>query len=410
MKKNVMRILSLVMVVVMMVTAFAGCGESEVVRPTAVEVKTDLQDVYFEFTYGELKEVLPADKLATLFENTNSKTDDKTVKLSYYEIISKYGSDDMKDVLPKVLALISPEEWAQFTGNQQGILDYFNTKINEIKTTGVARVSYYENFWINHGGSEGKDENGETTYDNVKVFFRDTEGNLLNNQPELRAAFRLYADMSLKNIGNYLMNISNEEKYKVEEDDEDKLVATAFNEDLTNIIYPLGERTASTLTLSDLYTTTDAKTGLVTYPIYTSVVPTLIHDLDDKGNNAEDEDGEYIFIPSELYRTICIMVKPEEASVKKAFSIREKEAILKHFDVAKEYMTVNSFEIAFAPCKIMAGFNAVNDQMTYATYEKNMIITANVTFTGALAEYGNVIVEFPCTSSLTYNFGWEVKE
>ena len=406
MKKNVMRIISLVLVVVMMVTAFAGCG-SEVVRPTAVTVKTDLQDVNFEFTYGELKKVLPADKLAVLFENTNSKTDDKIVKISYYELISKFGGEEyFKDIL----ALVSDEEWAQFTGNQQGILDYFNTKINEIKTTGVARVSYSENFWINHGGSEGKDENGETTYDNVKVFFRDTEGNLLDNQPELRAAFRLYADMALKNIGGYLMNISNEEKYKVDEDDKDKLVATDFNEDLTNIIYPLGEKSASTLALTDLYTETDAKTGVVTYPIYTSVVPTLVHDLDEKGNNAEDEDGEYIFVPSEIYRTICIMVKPEEASVTKAFSIREKDAILKHFDVAKDYMTVNSFDIAFAPCKIMAGFNAVNDQMTYATYEKNMVITANVTFTGALAEYGTVVVEFPCTSSLTYNFGWEVKE
>ena len=406
MKKNVMRILSLVLVVVMMTTAFTGCG-SEVVRPTAVTVKTDLQDVNFEFTYGELKKVLPADKLAVLFENTNSKTDDKIVKISYYELVSKFGGEEyFKDIL----ALVSDEEWAQFTGNQQGILDYFNTKINEIKTTGVARVSYSENFWINHGGSEGKDENGETTYDNVKVFFRDTEGNLLDNQPELRAAFRLYADMALKNIGGYLMNISNEEKYKVDEDDKDKLVATDFNEDLTNIIYPLGEKSASTLALTDLYTETDAKTGVVTYPIYTSVVPTLVHDLDEKGNNAEDEDGEYIFVPSEIYRTICIMVKPEEASVTKAFSIREKDAILKHFDVAKDYMTVNSFDIAFAPCKIMAGFNAVNDQMTYATYEKNMVITANVTFTGALAEYGTVVVEFPCTSSLTYNFGWEVKE
>ena len=206
------------------------------------------------------------------------------------------------------------------------------------------------------------------------------------------------------------MNISNEEKYQVKEGDEDDLVATDFNEDLTNIIYPLGEKSASTLALTDLYTETDAKTGVVTYPIYTSVVPTLVHDLDEKGNNAEDEDGEYIFVPSEIYRTICIMVKPEEASVTKAFSIREKDAILKHFDVAKDYMTVNSFDIAFAPCKIMAGFNAVNDQMTYATYEKNMVITANVTFTGALAEYGTVVVEFPCTSSLTYNFGWEVKE
>ena len=406
MKKNVIRIISLVLVVVMMTTAFAGCG-SEVVRPTAVTVKTDLQDVYFDFTYGELKEVLPADKLAVLYENINSKTDDKIIKLSYYELVSKFGGEEyFKDIL----ALISDEQWTQFTGNQQGVLDYFNEKINEIKTTGVARVSYYENFWINHGGSEGKNEDGSTNYDDVKVFFRDTEGNLLDNQPELRAAFRLYADMALKNIGNYLMNISNEEKYQVDEDDEEKLVATDFNEDLTNIIYPLGQKNASTLALSDLYTTTDKETGVVTYPIYTSVVPTLVHDLDEKGNNAEDEEGEYIFVPSEFYRTICIMVKPEEASVKKAFTVREKDGILEQFKVAENYMTVNSFEIAFTPCKIMAGFNAVNDQMTYATYEKNMIITANVTFTGALAEYGTVVVEFPCTSSLTYNFGWKTTE
>ena len=406
MKKNVMRIVSLVLVVVLMTTAFAGCG-SEVTRPTPVTVKTDLQDVYFEFTYGELKKVLPGDKLAILFENTNTKTDDKTVKLSYYELVSKFGSEEyFKDIL----ALASNEEWAQFTGNQQGILDYFNEKINEIKTTGVARVSYYENFWINHGGSEGKEEDGSISYKNVTVYFRDTEGNLLDNQPELRAAFRLYADMALKDIGGYLMNISNEEKYQVKEGDEEKLVATDFNEDLTNIIYPLGQKNASTLTLADLYTTTDKETGVITYPIYTSVVPTLVHDLDDKGNNAEDEDGEYIFVPSELYRTIGIMVKPEEASVTKAFSIREKDGVLEQFKAAEKYMKVNSFEIAFAPCKIMAGFNAVNDQMTYATYEKNMIITANVTFTGALSKYGTVVVEFPCTSSLTYNFGWEVKE
>ena len=395
MKKNVMRILSLVLVVVMMVTAFAGCG-SEVTRPTAVTVKTDLQDVNFEFTYGELKKVLPADKLAVLFENTNSKTDDKTVKISYYELVSKFGGEEyFKDIL----ALVSDEEWAQFTGNQQGILDYFNIAINDIKQNqkeDAAYITLDEAFWINHGGSEGKNEDGSTNYDNVKVFFRDTEGNLLDNQPELRAAFRIYADMVLKDISSYLMDDGGE--------------AIEASSDLTNIIYPLGEKSASTLALTDLYTETDAKTGVVTYPIYTSVVPTLVHDLDEKGNNAEDEDGEYIFVPSEIYRTICIMVKPEEASVTKAFSIREKDAILKHFDVAKDYMTVNSFDIAFAPCKIMAGFNAVNDQMTYATYEKNMVITANVTFTGALAEYGTVVVEFPCTSSLTYNFGWEVKE
>lgn len=386
MKRNVMRAVSLAMTVVLMVTAFAGCGGKEVVRPEAVTVKTDLKDVYFEFTYGELKNILPGDKLAVLYENINTKTDDKVAKLSYYELVSKYGGEEY---FTAVLDLISDEEWAQFTGNQQEILDYFNSNINEIKSTGVARVSYSENFWINHG-----DEN---------VFFKDTEGNELEGQKELRAAFRLYADTALKDIGKYLMNISNEEKYQVKEGDEEKIVATDFQEDLTNIIYPIGEKNASTLTLGDLYT--DKETN--TFPIYTSIVPTLVYDLDEKGNNAKDEDGEYIFVPSELYRTINITVKPEEASVKKAFTVREKAAILEKFEVAKEYMTVNSFEIAFAPCKIAAGFNAVNDQMTYATYEKNMIITANVTFTGELEKYGTVVVEFPCTSSLTYNFGWK---
>lgn len=396
MKKNVMRIFSLVMVVVLMVPTFAGCGSSEVNRPEAVAVKTDLGDVNFTFTYGELKNVLPGDQLATLYENTNKKTDDKEVQLSYYELISKFGD---KDYFADVIALISDEEMAAFTGNQQSVLDYFNEKINEIKTTGVARVSYYENFWINHG-------------DGVK--FMNENGELLDGQDELKAAFRLYADMALQDIGKYLMNISNEEKYQVKEGDEDDLVATDFNEDLTNIIYPLGEKQASTLTLADLYTDTNAETGIVTQPVYTSLVYTYVHDLDEEGNNAEYTEGalegEYIFVPSEIYRTINIAVKPDVTSVKKAFTIREKDGILEQFKVAENYLKVNSFEIAFNPCKISAGFNAVNDQMTYATYEKNMVITANVTFDGALEDYGTVVVEFPCTSSLTYNFGWKVED
>ncbi len=381
MKKNVMRIFSVVMVVALMVATFAGCGGSDVTRPEAVTVKTDLKDVSFTFTYGELKEVLPGDQLATLYENTNKKTDDREVQLSYYELISKFGD---KDYFADVIALISDEEMAMFTSNQQGVLDYFNSMINDIKQNKTAFVSYNENFWISHGDG---------------VVFKNENGELLEGQDELKAAFRLYADMALQDIGSYLMN-SEEVVEK--------------GEDLTSVIYPLGEAQASTLTLADLYTETNEETGIVTQPVYTSLVYTYVHDLDEEGNNAEYTEGalegEYIFVPSEIYRTINIAVKPEEASVKKAFTVREKEGILEQFKVAESYLKVNSFEIAFTPCKISAGFNAVNDQMTYATYEKNMVITANVTFTGALAQYGTVIVEFPCTSSLTYNFGWEAEE
>ena len=371
MKKNFIRIIALVLVFTMLAVSFAGCGTSEVIRPVAVETKTDLQDVYFESTYGELREILPGDKLATLYENFNKKADDRVVKLSYYELVSKYGSEEYFD---KILALISDEEWAQFTGNQQEILDYFNGMINDIKTTGSARVSYYEDFWINHGDG---------------VVFKTVDGKELENQDKFRAAFRLYADTSLKDIGSFLMNLSQED-------------ATEKGADLTDVIYPLGEKTASTLTLDDLYTDKATKT----FPIYTSVVPTMVYDLNEKGENATDEEGEYIFVPSELYRTINMVVKPEEASVKKAFTIREKDGIMKQFKVAENYLVLNSFEIAFTPCKITAGINAVTDEMAYVTYEKNMVITANVTFTGALADYGTVVVEFPCTSSLTYNFGW----
>ncbi len=381
MKKNVMRIFSIAMVMVLMVATFAGCGGTEVNRPEAVKVMTDLKDVNFTFTYGDLKNVLPGDQLATLFENTNKKLDSRTVQLSYYELVSKFGD---KDYFADVIALISDEERATFTGNQQGVLDYFNSTINDIKVNKTAFVSYNENFWINHG-------------DGVK--FMNENGELLDGQDQLKAAFRIYADMALQNIGAFLMNSSE---------------VIEKGEDLTDIIYPLGEAQASALTLADLYTATDAETGIVTQPVYTSLVYTYVHDLDEKGNNAEytegELEGEYIFVPSEIYRTINIAVKPDVTSVKKAFTVREKDVILEQFKVAESYLKVNGFEIAFTPCKISAGFNAVNDQMTYATYEKNMVITANVTFTGALSEYGTVVVEFPCTSSLTYNFGWEVEE
>lgn len=389
MKKNVMRIFSIVMVMVLMVVTFAGCGGAEVNRPEAVSVKTDLKDVNFTFTYGDLKDVLPGDQLATLFENSNKKLDSRTVQLSYYELVSKFGD---KDYFADVIALISDEEMATFTSNQQGVLDYFNNSINDAKSNDNAYVYYEENFWINHG-------------DGVK--FMNENGELLEGQDKLKAAFRLYSDMALQDIGSFLMNYS-----LIELEDEMKVVG--FVQDKTNIIYPLGEKNASTLTLADLYTDTNVETGIVTQPVYTSLVYTYVHDLDAKGNNAEytegELEGEYIFVPSEIYRTINIAVKPEAASVKKAFTVREKDGILEQFKVAENYLKVNGFEIAFTPCKISAGFNAVNDQMTYATFEKNMVITANVTFTGALAEYGTVVVEFPCTSSLTYNFGWEVEE
>lgn len=381
MKKTILKTVSLALVLVLMLSTFAACsGDKAVEKPTAAKIKTDIGDVRFTFTYGDLRKAgIAGDKLATLFENTNKKTDDKTVSLSYYELVSTFGEEEYFD---NILALISEEDFAKFSENAETVLGYFNGLINYIKSgaDNSVRVSYREEFWINHGD---------------KVVFMDADGNALpdDEQKELRAAFRLYADTSLKGVGSVLKN-----------KEQDK--ATEYGADLTNEMYVYGSKTASTLTVDDLYT--DKKNKI--YPAYTSVVPTLAFDLDEKGNNAEDENGEYIFVPTEWYRTINICVKPEEDSVNKAFSTRTPDEILKYFDVAKAYLTVNSYEIAYEPCYITAGINAVNDNMTYCTYQKNMVVTMNVTFTGALEKYGTMLISFPCTNQMTFDFGWKTAE
>ncbi len=381
MKKTILKTVSLALVLVLMLSTFAACsGDKAVEKPTAAKIKTDIGDVRFTFTYGDLRKAgIAGDKLATLFENTNKKTDDKTVSLSYYELVSTFGEEEYFD---NILALISEEDFAKFSENAETVLGYFNGLINYIKSgaDNSVRVSYREEFWINHGD---------------KVVFMDADGNALpdDEQKELRAAFRLYADTSLKGVGSVLKN-----------KEQDK--ATEYGADLTNEMYVYGSKTASTLTVDDLYT--DKKNKI--YPAYTSVVPTLAFDLDEKGNNAEDENGEYIFVPTEWYRTINICVKPEEDSVNKAFSTRTPDEILKYFDVAKTYLTVNSYEIAYEPCYITAGINAVNDNMTYCTYQKNMVVTMNVTFTGALEKYGTMLISFPCTNQMTFDFGWKTAE
>lgn len=381
MKRTILKTVSLALVLVLMLSTFAACsGDKAVERPTAAKIKTDIGDVRFTFTYGDLRKTgIAGDKLAKLFENTNKKTDDKTVSLSYYELVSTFGEEEYFD---NILALISEEDFAKFSENAETVLGYFNGLINYIKSgaDNSVRVSYREEFWINHGDD---------------VAFKDADGNALpdDEQKELRAAFRLYADTSLKGVGSVLKN-----------KEQDK--ATEYGADLTNEMYVYGSKTASTLTVDDLYT--DKKNKI--YPAYTSVVPTLAFDLDEKGNNAEDENGEYIFVPTEWYRTINICVKPEEDSVNKAFSTRTPDEILKYFDVAKAYLTVNSYEIAYEPCYITAGINAVNDNMTYCTYQKNMIVTMNVTFTGALEKYGTMLISFPCTNQMTFDFGWKTAE
>ena len=77
-------------------------------EPVAVSLKTDLKDAKFTFTYGQLKEVLPTDLLATLFENYDEKTDDVTIELNYNDLKSRYSGDE--ELFQKVLGLLTESD------------------------------------------------------------------------------------------------------------------------------------------------------------------------------------------------------------------------------------------------------------------------------------------------------------
>lgn len=352
------RLVSVILLVVMMASMFAGCGE-ETAGPVEAKLRTDLNDAVFTMSYGDLRKVLPSDQLASLFETTKKKTDDKTVKISYYELVSKYSERDYFDAL---IALLSESDKNMISGNREQVLDYFNALINDIAASDSAAVKYHENFEIKFGDG---------------VVFKDKNGNALPEQDILRSAFRVYADAALKNIDSFLKNSEEAESSRE--------------------IIPVRDGKASLLTVNDL---------CGEYPAYSSVIPTYAYALDENGENAVDETGEQVLVPTELLRKIVITVKPTEESVKKAFFVRSKDGVMEELKKAGAYMTVNSYEVGFEPCIITASVNGVDDRMTSVEYEKNMIITADVTFTGALEKYGSVTVEFPCTSTLTYEFGW----
>ena len=78
MKSISLRFLSIVLAVTLIACTFSACSnpfESKEELPVEVKVKTDLRDPTYTFTYGELKGVIPLEKLAPLFENYKEKND-----------------------------------------------------------------------------------------------------------------------------------------------------------------------------------------------------------------------------------------------------------------------------------------------------------------------------------------------
>lgn len=352
-KKTVSVVLLLTMLTVLLSScSFDKILNKDVQEPVAVKVKTDLKDAVFTFTYGELKGVLPQDKLGSLFESYDKLSDDITIDMTYNDIASRY--DEGSELFDSVMALLSEEEKAQLKNNAEDVLNYFVEKINDAKAQKPI-VEYKESFWTDKNSIEFTQNGAES-------------------DSKLVSAAKYFNYFVTKGVGSYLDNEENGKKGTTEKGD-----------DLTNILYLYGEKDACRLTIDDVSA------------VYSSVAY-------ETAKNSKDED-----VPIGATRVVKIVLKNDEKSVKNAFSLRGKDNILDEMKKSADYFTVNDYDVAFDACTIVVTFNAVTDNIITATYNKNMNVSTVVNGVGSLEYLGSQDLSFNCTDCVEYHFGWEAE-
>lgn len=353
MQSKVMKTVCVLLAVLCAMMALTSCDfslskQDEASEPVAVTLKTDLNDAMFTFTYGELKNVLPADLLANLFEDFNEKTDDVEIQLNYNDIKARYSGNKDKNLFENVLALLDDSERTALQANRAEVLDYYNQIANAIKTQ-KPQTEYSENFWVSDSTIEFTDQNGAKS----------------DKDSTLAKSARLYKDFIMDGLKDALPQGT-----------------TEANAPLDDILYLRGTSSVSELTLADI----DA--------IYSSVTATV-------EKNSVEED-----VVTELTRTVEIHLKNDENAIRKAYSFRDPLEVLSKLNRAENSFTIS--EVSFVPfdCVITATFNAATDELISLSYDKNLKVTATLTGEGSLAPLGTQTLNFDCGGNMYYRFGW----
>lgn len=330
---------------------FAGCSigasQEEEPEPVAVTLKTDLHDASFEFTYGELREILDAESLSNLFENYENKTDDVTIELTYNDIRARYGSNE--EVFNAVMALLTDEERAQLTGNRAEVLAYYTEIANAVKAQQPETI-YSESFWV----------------EDDSIAFTAADGTVQDSDSAISKAARLFKDMMMNGISETLPS------------DETLQAGT----DLNDVLYLKGTDAITALTDADLEA------------VYSSV------------NETTENDSNGNPVVTELTRTVELHVIPEEASILRAVDIRDEQTILDLLNREENSFTVDGYTLSFTGLTITATFDADTDELLTLSYDKTMHVTATVTGSGTLAPLGTQTLDFDCGANTYYQFGW----
>lgn len=104
-------------------------------------------------------------------------------------------------------------------------------------------------------------------------------------------------------------------------------------------------------------------------------------------------------------------VYADDATIESIFgSLKDKEAVIAQFDCVKDYLVLNDYSIEYADCSVKSEMDLENEQVSFVTFTKNMVVTASVTGVGALEKYGELTVTFNLTQTTNYNFDYTVEE
>ena len=369
MVRKYIRALALISLLLAVCVCLSSCSVSNILkknteRPKEVTVKTDLKDAFFTFSYAELRNVIPANIVAAIFEEYDELSDDVTITMSYNEIVNRFEDGEDDEDFKKMMALCSDEELSQLTANSHEVLEYFVEQINKVKS-GKPELVYNEGFWTD-GDSFSFKQNGE------------------DSDSRIKDAARYFDYFVTGGVSKYFENPDNKKSGK-----------TAQGDDLTDIVYLYGEDSVCRLTDENVE----------------SVVSSLMYEYTPFEEQTTDENGRKtsveVKIPTKITRVIKIVLKNDEQSVANAFSEGDKQKILDEMSKAKDYFTLDDYSISFDGCTIVATFNAATDNILTATYDKKMIINTEINGVGSLEHIGTQEVSFKCTRWVDYKFGWE---
>lgn len=98
------------------------------------------------------------------------------------------------------------------------------------------------------------------------------------------------------------------------------------------------------------------------------------------------------------------------SSLGKAFDIADKASILKEFEKASEYITVDKLDLGYTGCYISCSVDRATDQVLSVTYKLYVDAVSSVTGTGTLKDMGTVPLSLRYESSVTYTLNWAAPE